>query len=142
MRLRCLASAALIAGSALAAFQASSTTLACRAGVKQQVYDEASLRVPRAQAEALHKRLEAWGKQRGMVVSGVGSQARPGEPWKLSTSMQSKRFGVVLTVTTPARGTDAAATVENNCWAPQEDWRPHWRALRLKLREWGYLRPS
>ena len=136
----------LIAPIVVSAFLASvsqSTTLACRTGVKQKTYDSARLHVPRAQAETFHKRLEAWAKQRGMVVSGGGgSQARPGDPWELYTIMQSKRFGVALTVTTPARGDNATATVENNCWAPHEDWRPPWRALRSKLAEWGYLRPA
>lgn len=133
---------AVTLGGVLVASQAGSTSLACRKGVTERVYAKTTMQVPRTEAEALHKRLEAWGKQRGMHVGGGGSQARPGEPWKLYTVLQSKRFGVVLDVTTPARGNKATATVENNCWAPQEDWRPHWRALQLKLKDWGYLRAT
>lgn len=74
-----------------------------------------------------------------MHVGGVGVADGPNRPEKWTTILQSKRYGVVLKVTTPARGNRALAKVENNCWAPpQENWRPYWKRLRAQLTAWGY----
>ena len=120
----------------------SATTFACRPGVKEVVYKRADYVIGQNQSAALHRQLQDWGKVSGFSVSGVGFKDPYSSPVLETekTILQSSRFGVVLSVKTSNRNDRARVTIENNCWAPQEDWRPYWQRLKSQLSAWGYLK--
>jgi len=114
---------------------------ACR--VKGVTYVKSNWAVPRAQSADLHARLAEWGEAKRFHVGGVASDDPDGRPplHTQTTLLQSTNYGVVLAIKTTSRNNQARVTISNNCWAPQESWKPYWAHLQSQLRSWGY-RPA
>jgi hypothetical protein len=121
----------------------SALTLACKPGVSKKTFVKKTFAVPWSKAAKLERQLTAWAEREGLSVSGgefEDPDAKP--PLRGHTTMlQSKSYGTVLQVETSNRSDTALVTVKNNCWAPQEDWRPYWQKLNGQLSRWDY-RPS
>lgn len=132
----------LMVGLMIAVFPSTSSalTLACKPGVTKKTFAKKAFVVPQPQAAKLEAQLTAWGERQGLSVSGVGIEDPDAKPPLLGQTiiLQSQSFGTVLEVETSNRSDTALVTVGNNCWAPQEDWRPYWRQLNDQLSTWGY----
>lgn len=118
------------------------TTLACRPGVTVHTYAQARFHVPRSGASRLHRQLDHYAAAKNLNYSSVGSDD-PGErpPYHSMTSfLQTRRFGLALSVDTSNRSDVAKVRIENNCWARHEDWRSAWTALTIFLERSGYRR--
>lgn len=117
-----------------------SLVLACKPGITRKIFARRVYFVPQSQAATLENQLEAWGEQQGLNVGRVGSDDPSAKPplhsW--TSILQSESYGTVLEIRTSSRSGQAVLTVGNNCWAPQEAWRPYWRRLTLQLSAWGY----
>ena len=138
---RLLFVAALVAALAMATASLPNT-LACRPGVSPRVFDRTWVAVPRGGAKALHTRLKGYAGRSDLSVGSVESSDPYEKPplSSMTTILQTDSFGTVLEVTASNRTPFAKVTVGNNCWAPRENWRPHWRRLKAFLAAAGYRR--
>lgn len=119
---------------------AGATTLACKPGVRETVFAKARISVLRPDQEKFKQQLEAWGEQNGYDISSVGSEDPYTKPTTTTWTsfLQSEKYGVVLEAAGSNRSDTVQLSVGNNCWADQEDWKPHWRKLLAQLSLWNY----
>lgn len=115
-------------------------TLVCRPGVAARSYAVRYIGVFIERTEQLHETVGKFAVANGLSVSSVEGM----NPNKTSiyndktTFLQSANFGTVITIRTDNRKNIAKITIGNNCWAPDEDWRPYWKKLSTFLMRAGY----
>jgi hypothetical protein len=92
------------------------------------------------QVPTISDQLQVWADGIGWRAGGVESEdpytTPPSHTWQ--AILQTPTYGTAIKVETFATEKIGRITVVNNCWAPQEDWRPAWRTVRAHLRALGY----
>jgi hypothetical protein len=132
----------LFAALALLCFarESQATTLSCRNGVKPTVFAQFTFPIGQEQIPTLSDVLQGWADGIGWNTGGVEGEDPSGTPpfhtWE--AILQTPTYGTTIKVETSAAERIGRVTVANNCWAPQEDWRPAWRTVQTHLRELGY----
>lgn len=132
--------ACAIASSLILSTPVNATKLACKPGINEAVFAKTRISILRPDQEKFKQELEAWGEQNGYHVSSVGSEDPYTKPTTTTWTsfLQSEKYGIVLEIAGSNRNDTVQLSVGNNCWADQEDWKPHWRKLLTQISSWGY----
>lgn len=130
-----VAAVLMLAVLAVAPSAVHATTYACRPGVTNKIYAFRYLPLDRIDAADLHAALETYGERAGMNVSGGGAEdpAKTQPYISRETLLQTKDYGLVISIETSNHSRYAYVTIGNNCWAPSERWRPVWVKLQDRL---------
>jgi hypothetical protein len=108
------------------ASESEASTLRCREGVRTKVFARFTFPTRGDRVPTLSDQLQAWGDGIGWKTGGVETEdpnaTPPSHNWE--AILQTPTYGTAITVETSATKKFGRVTVANNCWAPQEDWRP------------------
>jgi len=129
-----------VAANLVLAFPSGATTLRCRSGVRPTVFRRYAFRISQSEVPKLSTQLQTWASELGWRTGGVEGEdpdARPpSHTW--DAILQTPTYGTAITVRASIREGSARVVISNNCWAPQENWRPAWQRVEAHLRALGY----